>query len=251
MYRESFFGEDRKGSLPHFFSYYGGKHREAKRYPRPKYNTIIEPFAGSAGYSTLHASRNVLLYDKSPVVCGVWEYLIRVKESEFRSLPLDISEGVDPLKCCQEAKWLIGFWINTASSTPHKTPSKWMRSGIRPSCHWGVEVINRLAPALRYIRHWKVENLPYDKIPNIEATWFVDPPYIGKPGKAYPFRLKEEEYIELGRWCRKRTGQVIVCERTGAEWLPFRSFGNAQSNASKKGKRISREAIWIKELKDV
>jgi site-specific DNA-adenine methylase len=33
------------------WSYYGGKSKIVQYYPDPKYDTIIEPFAGSAQYS--------------------------------------------------------------------------------------------------------------------------------------------------------------------------------------------------------
>ena len=33
------------------FYYYGRKKQIAKYYPEPKYDTIVEPFAGSAAYS--------------------------------------------------------------------------------------------------------------------------------------------------------------------------------------------------------
>ena len=33
------------------FYYYGRKKQIAKYYPKPNFNTIIEPFAGSAAYS--------------------------------------------------------------------------------------------------------------------------------------------------------------------------------------------------------
>ena len=43
------------------FSYYGSKNKIAKLYPLPKYDLIIEPFAGAAWYSVLHRYKNVLL----------------------------------------------------------------------------------------------------------------------------------------------------------------------------------------------
>jgi len=34
-----------------FWRYYGGKWRAAPRYPAPRHDLIIEPFAGAAGYA--------------------------------------------------------------------------------------------------------------------------------------------------------------------------------------------------------
>jgi hypothetical protein len=38
-----------------FFSFFGSKWRVAPHYPAPERDLIIEPFAGSAGYSLRHA----------------------------------------------------------------------------------------------------------------------------------------------------------------------------------------------------
>ena len=49
------------------FSYYGTKKRIAKKYPEPKYDIIIEPFAGAGAgagaYACLYPDRKVKLYD--------------------------------------------------------------------------------------------------------------------------------------------------------------------------------------------
>lgn len=67
--------------LKPFFTYFGGKYRLAPKYPKPMYNTIVEPFAGSAGYSLRYPEREVILNDLDPVISGIWEYLINVKEA--------------------------------------------------------------------------------------------------------------------------------------------------------------------------
>jgi len=54
------------------FSYYGSKSKLAQHYPTPKYDTIVEPFAGAAGYSLYgdNWKKNVLLYaDKAAETC--------------------------------------------------------------------------------------------------------------------------------------------------------------------------------------
>src|ERR1017187_4954833 len=63
-----------------FFGYYGGKWRDAlKHYPEPLFETIVEPFAGSAGYSLRYADRKVVLCELDPILASVWRYLVRVK----------------------------------------------------------------------------------------------------------------------------------------------------------------------------
>lgn len=95
--------------LKPFFTYYGGKYRAAPYYPKPRYRRIVEPFAGSAGFSLRYPSYDVCLYDLSEQVCGVWSYLLRVSAEEISKLPLNF-DSVDNLQICQEAKWLLGFW---------------------------------------------------------------------------------------------------------------------------------------------
>lgn len=226
-----------------FFSFYGGKWRVAPHYPKPAHSFITEPFAGSAGFSLRYYQRSVLLNDLDPALFGIWDYLIRVKPDEVLRLPVDI-EHIDLLNIAQEAKWLIGFWLNKGASTPCKTPSKWMRSGIpTPNNYWGEYIRNRIASQVDYIKHWRVSNVSYERLPSVEATWFIDPPYI-KAGKGYKF--KYIDYDLLSDWCKTRTGQVIVCEQEGADWLPFKTFRDIKANEGSRGGKISKEVVWYK-----
>lgn len=140
-----------------FFCYYGGKWRSAPRYPVPEHDTIIEPFAGAAGYSTRYSDRRVILVERDPVVAALWRYLVRVSPAEIRLLP-DVPDGAttDDLSICPEARALVGFWLNKGASSPRKSPSAWMRSGIRPASYWGQAVRERLASQVEYIRHWQI-----------------------------------------------------------------------------------------------
>lgn len=94
-----------------FFYYYGGKWRIAKKYPGPIFPRIIEPFAGAAGYSSRYYQKEVLLCDLDPIIAGLWKYLLKSSPNDIMSLPTNISH-VDELSVCQEAKWLIGFFLN-------------------------------------------------------------------------------------------------------------------------------------------
>ncbi len=82
-----------------FFTYYGGKWRIANSYPAPVHDTIIEPFAGSAGYAMRHAHKQVMLYDLDPMIVALWRYLIGASERRVRELP-DLKPGqhVDDLR---------------------------------------------------------------------------------------------------------------------------------------------------------
>ncbi len=232
-----------------FFCYYGGKWRAAKHYPQPKYNTIIEPFAGAAGYSLRHYTRNIVLLDKDPVIASLWRYLIAAKPSDILALPAKVETTVDDLDICQEAKWLIGFWLNKGSASPCKTPSAWMRGGTRPNSYWGETVREIIAKQVNAIKHWHVlresyEWFTWDEQPDTDyVTWFIDPPYQ-KAGKHYKCGSGDIDFANLAAFCKSRVGQVIVCENVGADWLPFRPFKNIAANRSATGGKISAEAIW-------
>lgn len=233
-----------------FFGFYGGKWRDSPRhYPAPTYRTLVEPFAGSAGYSVRYAALDVVLCDSDPVIAGVWSYLTKVTPREILAIP-DVPLGgcVDDLGLVQEAAWLVGFWLNRGASRPRKRPSKWMRGGVRPGSFWGERVRQTIASQVESIRHWRVYNVSYVDCPVAgPATWFVDPPYQGA-GKHYSHGSGAIDFTALGRWCRAREGQVIVCENEGADWLPFRPLGGVKT--TRKDAR-SREAVYINNSKPV
>lgn len=218
--------------LKPFFSYFGSKYTVAPYYPKPRFRRIVEPFAGSAGYSLRYPSYNVCLYELNEKVYGVWNYLIKASIREILSLPIDVNH-VDDILGCQEAKYLVGFWLNEATTSPRKSRS---RNG-----RWGNTIRSRIAAQLEYIRHWTVLNKSYEKADKSEATWFVDPPYQ-ESGKNYSCKLSN--YDSLSKWCRELRGQVIVCEQGGATWLPFVPFGTIRAAASTGAARYSEEVIW-------
>lgn len=228
-----------------FFTYYGGKHRLAAKYPNPKHKKVVEPFAGSAGYATRYFDRDVILIDADERVCGVWDYIISSSPSEILSLPYILeNESVDDFNICQEAKWLIGFWLNKGAAQPCKKPSTWMKSGLRPNSYWGYAVRNRIASQCDSVSHWRIIHGSYLDFDLGEATYFIDPPYQNM-GVHYRHGAKGFDFATLADWCKSRKGQTIVCENTGADWLPFRHFVDAKASESKTGGKVSKEAVWI------
>jgi hypothetical protein len=232
-----------RGLAP-FWRYYGGKNRAAPLYPQPEHDTIIEPFAGAAGYSCRYADRRVILVDRSPVIAGIWRYLIATPAAEILRLP-DIPEGgtVDDLPVCQEARWLAGFWLNDATVTPGKTASKRALQDDGRMRGWKARTRQHIASQVDRIRHWTIIEGEYHDAPDIEATWHVDPPYNNKAGRYYP--EQPADFGALADWCRARRGLVMVCENAGADWLPFRPLANINSNGGAHGKGKSREVIWL------
>ena len=195
------------------FSYYGSKSKLAHLYPAPKHDTIIEPFAGAAGYSLYgdNWQKNVILYDSNPKIAAVWDYLINATEADIKALPdLHTGQKVADFPLSQAERWLIGFCINRGSSMPKVTASK--RSD-------GLTYKKYICENLHKIKHWKSYGTSYDTAPNQVATWFIDPPYQ-RAGKYY-YGHSRMDFVALGKWCLERQGQLIVCENEGADWLPF------------------------------
>jgi site-specific DNA-adenine methylase len=225
-----------------FWNYYGGKFRLAPRYAAPRFSTIVEPFAGAAGYALRNHERDVILIDRSPIICEIWRFLIGATSDDIRRIPY--VEHVDELPgwVCQGARWLVGFSMNAATTAPCKQLSagrKRLRDLGRKYQGWTDAHKETIASQVGVIRHWKIIEGDYTAAPAIEATWFVDPPYQ-QAGKFY--KAQPSDFYALGDWCRSLSGQVMVCENVGADWLPFRPFVYAKS-AMRPG-TTNREAIW-------
>ncbi len=220
-----------------FFSFYGAKTLRALHYPKPQHSTIIEPFAGAAGYATRYRDRNVILSDVDEVIVGLWDYLIHAKGSEIKSLPAVVRHIDDHPKLTQEQKWLIGFWLHKGVTYPRTKPSAWAIINKSKGSYWGETVRDRLSTQVEEIRHWRVSHHGYEETPPYIGTYFVDPPYQGHVGSYY--KHKFDGHGELASWCQSRRGQVIVCEHQGADWLPFQPLGPT-------GPRNAREVYWHK-----
>jgi len=215
-----------------FFPYYGSKWNIARHYPRPAHDVVVEPFAGGAGYSTFYDCPRVMLYDADPIVAGVWSYLMRAPAAEIMALPEmpEVGDSVDNYALPQEAKWLIGFWLNRGSATPKKSRTAYSARNDRAQLNWGARAKERIATQLPALAGWSIVNAPYTEAPDIEATWYVDPPY-GDKGKFY--RVGFNDFAGLGAWCRTRRGMMVACEGPGADWLPFVPLGDFKSSKGK------------------
>lgn len=217
------------------FYYYGRKEKLYKNYPTPKFDTIIEPFAGSAVYSLKNHTKNIIILDKDERIINIWNYLKSVTSEEILSLPLLIKgqslndNEFDYLSDVQ--KDLISFFTNPSSAQPKRSVGKFNI--------WHEKNRKRLSEDINKIKHWTIILGDYRDIPNQDATWFIDPPYQGNGGKYYKHGNKGFDYIELSLWVKERTGQVIVCENSEADWLPFRPLKKLQGQRHK-----TFEVIW-------
>jgi site-specific DNA-adenine methylase len=212
------------------FSYYGSKSKVVHLYPRPEYGKIIEPFAGSARYALRWFDRDVLLVDKYEVIVKVWKYLQQASPADIMGLPEpEYKESIANCNLAEGERLLLGFLVARGVAYPQKIVQQF--SDIR-------DAKAQIAKNLFKIRHWKIQQGSYDAIPNEHATWFIDPPYqIG--GQHYQKGNGAIDFLELAQWSQSRQGQVIVCENTKADWLPFHAMREMSGAYSE-----TTEAIW-------
>ncbi len=231
------------------FSFFGGKWRSAPKYAAPRYGRVIEPFAGGAGYSLRHYQRQVTLVEKDERLHGAWCFAQMASPAEILALPdLGAGDCVDDFDIPQEARWLIGMWLNRGASGPRPRMLAGNVGDFSPGQFWGAVIRQRLAAQQPLIAHWTLVHGSYEDAPDVEGTWFIDPPYQHH-GKHYRHGAAGIDFAALGVWCKSRRGQVIVCENVGADWLPFRHFADVKSNTANnrragRSDNVSAEAIW-------
>lgn len=215
-----------------FFRYFGAKWKAAPSYPAPLFDTIVEPFAGAAGYSLRHYRRRVVLVEKNPIVAGVWRYILGAPDRELAAIP-DVAHLDElPAWVPQEGRWLVGFRLCAGDSRPRTAASPMVLrdGGTRMS------VVAAQAPL---VRHWTIIEGDYASAPDNEATWFIDAPYQRAGARAtapkdkgrvrYPNGADDIDFGTLARWTLARRGQIIACENVGASWLPFAPLRSTQS----------------------
>lgn len=228
--------------------YYGSKHRLAKSYPEPRHGVIVEPFAGGAGYALRYSERKVVLVERDARTAAVWRFLISATSDDILGLPLlEPEQAIADLNLSAGAAALVGWWCNPGSgSGPGTKLYAWARSfwpDIPPK-FWGAKCRARIAKQVAAINHWEIIEANYSDAPDIDATWYVDPPYQDM-GKCYKHGSDDIDFPALGQWCKSRKGQTIVCENEGADWLPFRYHGTQHGAAAEDGSRKrSVEVIW-------
>jgi site-specific DNA-adenine methylase len=214
------------------FSYYGSKSKIVDYYPPPKHGRVIEPFAGSARYALKYFYKQITLVDKYEVIVNTWKWLQQCSPNDIKKLPvMKIGETLDNYNLTTDEKIFMGFIVQQGTTGLRKTVSSYAVDGIATQ-------LNNVATQLFKIKEWEIKLGCYKDIENVEATWFIDPPYqFG--GHEYKHSNKKINFVELAEWCRKRNGQAIVCENTKADWLPFKPMVDMQGAAFK-----TTEAIW-------
>lgn len=217
------------------FYYYGRKKQIAKHYPAPNYNVIVEPFAGSAAYSFYNDNwrKQVILIEKDTKVAEIWNWLINEATPEkIRNMP-DLKPGE------KSSEFLHIIHAATKMAFKYKTIK------VTPVLARNWEISKRImAENLGKIKHWEIICGDFSLAPNIEATWFIDPPYMSEPGMGYAHSSAKIDYQKLAIWCTKRSGEIICCEGEYGNYLPFDTLLELKGVAGKS----SKEKIYYQSL---
>lgn len=231
------------------FKWFGSKWLSSKTLPFPKYDTIIEPFAGGAGYSLRHCSKRVILYEKNDHLIKLWNWLIHcATDRDILDIPTNIPIGTDirliGMSLGQEL--LLKNWQRTNNVGNCWTISPW---GNSPG-QWTENTRARVADEIQYIKHWAIaDNNPlYNQAYHgRQFTWFVDPPYLYN----YDYKQPMLDYGELSDNVQRVKGQIVVCEaicpktQRVPDYLPFKYWASRITSRRKaENSHHSKELIY-------
>jgi len=211
------------------FYYYGRKKQIAKHYPSPNYDVIVEPFAGAAAYA-FHADnwkKQVILIEKDQRVADIWDWLINeASPQEIKNLP-DLKPGE------KSSEFLHIIHAATKQAFKYKTIK------VTPVLARNWEISKRvMSENLDKVAHWEIVCGDYTLAPDIEATWFIDPPYKNEPGMGYHHSSAMMDYQALAAWAKIRKGEVIFCEGLFGDYLPFKPLLELKGVAGKTSKEV-------------
>jgi hypothetical protein len=207
------------------FPYFGRKVKVAAYYGAPRYPLVIEPFAGSIGYSEYWQPAQVVALEKDERVVALWHRMLALQHVPP---PPTVGSATDDLlvKLCSYSEHALTSGTMTVTSRMVRDWRYVHLRAMRLQAWAGQAVLYRLGS--------------FAEAPDTEATWFIDPPYQFANRRGYREGAARMDYDQLAVWVQTRRGQVIVAEQFGATWLPFRPFAAIHSH---RGTR-SREVIW-------
>jgi hypothetical protein len=201
----------------------------------------MEPFAGSAAYSVYHAQHidHAILIDADARLVDLWHEIQQMTEADVDLIgkQLDQERFTHRLLAGMPGGTQMRSNADSHSVTP-RMRKDWPTVSVR------------IKRALPHIKTWEIIHGSYHDAPDIEATWFVDPPYQQNgtmAGAGYRCSASAIDFDHLADWCRDRLGFTIVCEQSPACWLPFHPFAT-QANAAGIGTVSRQEVIWRSDM---
>jgi hypothetical protein len=170
---------------------------------------VIEPFAGGMGYSLQRQPPSAIGIERDERLVTLWHRLCGMTEAEIRDFPTPV-EGERSTD-----RWVISAAAsNTNNVSESRRVNRFLIERFEAQRQMAIKVH-------AYARTHVLYSLgDYRQAPDIEATWFIDPPY--QHGSGYRHGSADIDYDELAEWCMTRQGQRIICEGPFADWLPFK-----------------------------
>jgi hypothetical protein len=136
--------------------------------------------------------------------------------------------------------------LDASPEAPRTRRSNWAKQPRNAGSYWSRSIRERIAFQVERIRHWTIKYDSWENAPDVEAHWFIDPPYQ-QAGRSY--RFHEVDYRALAQWAQNRKGFVQVCESDAADWLPFEPHALTR-RYRQGGTRRSVEALFEKKAFD-
>lgn len=209
------------------FYYFGRKGRLAPHYPTPEFDLVIEPFAGSMAYTLHHRPKRAIGIDIDPQVVKVWNRVCKLTPAKLLNYP---EPSIGDRTADRFAMMAAGSHGTTRASDYLWTER--MQRDLRKQKKLAARSVEYARSCIDYRLG------DYHEAPDIEATWFIDPPYQRVHRGYERWNL---DYDELAEWCKTRRGQVIVCEQDGADWLPFEPLQEIRGTTNKQ----TTEMAWV------
>jgi hypothetical protein len=168
---------------------------------------VIEPFAGSMAYTLTHRPRFAIGVELDEQVVKLWNRVCGMSRAELETFPPPVvGERTKDL-------WVYGSAVSAWNlDVSYRTVTPFMINRFEEQRRMALRHHDYATRSVLYAPG------DYREAPDVECTWFIDPPYRGVPQS---YRHTDLDYDELAAWCSTRQGQVIICEGPDGDWLPF------------------------------
>ena len=133
------------------FKWFGSKWSASKHYPRPLYDTIVEPFAGGAGYALRYADKRVVLAETNTHLLRLWRWIIDdASKEDVLDIPLGLRVGEDirTIGLSDGQALLLKHWQRTNNVGDCWTISPW---GNSPG-QWTANTRARVADEIQAVK---------------------------------------------------------------------------------------------------
>lgn len=194
--------------------------------------------------------REVWLNDLDPKTYSIWKFLTSDDASDI--VEAHVPDTVQPGQLVTDiipAEHPGLIEICRAEANQGTQGAKGIHNQITSMGAKCWKVKRKLRAVIPEVKNWKITNVDYKDLMNVEATWFVDPPYQNNAGRRY--RTNQVDYEHLGWWCLNRLGQIVVCENAGATWGDFKPMEHPRVSIRSRYQRAdAREVVWTRPAVD-